>query len=759
MGAGFEHLAPPLAYQARRSGKCLAVYWCADKSHHILISEVAVTHRHPHKLLNLIKLSFIIIIFVIVVVVVVVVSAMMRRLLLAYNKNNRLNHVLGIWCGWQWQQLRLLKSPSVPNLGDTSSASLKCTTSVAKERKLDSCRQQQGCVDVATLEATSASLPVGSLTSLLPSGVPSELAVEESSTRVEGTSFDVPVVPSCCRATLALSPEVRDVCTHPHMPTSSFPTPPSASSSIRQTVESHVECTVPQPSIRDVSAVEGRIIVRDHMRNPVSIQRLESFDALFGKVPGWLSNGLMRSGFTTPSLVQSVAIPLFMRKHDVVGVAPTGSGKTVAFALPILASLFTQPSPDGRGVVSDAHSKRCGTVTEASEMTSPEAASEHVEPRALVLCPTRELVMQTRCVFSQLSDNVVRVKGIYGGQEREQQLSYLHLGGCEILVATPGRLCDFVEMGAVSLSKVDFLVVDEADRMLELGFSPQLEFIMSNIKKYRRRRQTTMWTATWNATVGGLAARFMLPERLLLEVDREHKVNTNIKQNLYAVQDASQRLKGIVKLYDEGVITRQQQVLIFVNHKEDAEKLAEELARALRAPPGLLEFLHGGMRQRRRELITRRFTNDEVRVLCATDVAARGIDVPGLAHVINFDLPAHVDAYVHRIGRTGRAGRTGMAHTFITAGDPRAPNIARFVALQCGGDGKLPEDIDTIVRNVELRGATELSRARYKSHAEVAGRDWRIPAGRKLINAQGSCYVRGVGRVVTLKRPAPQKSD
>nr|CCC92152.1 putative ATP-dependent DEAD/H RNA helicase [Trypanosoma congolense IL3000] len=502
----------------------------------------------------------------------------------------------------------------------------------------------------------------------------------------------------------------------------------------------------PHECVEDMT--EATFVVHDHMRNTVAVHRLSSFEHLMHLLPPWLQRGLMSSGYTAPSLVQSVAIPLFLGKHDVVGVAPTGSGKTVAFALPALASLARQTHTSG-GVGESPAGCRVGRTGEREK--------DQVKPRVLVLCPTRELVQQTSRVFSLLSSNAVRISGMYGGQDRSLQLEHVrHMRGCDVLVATPGRLCDFVEAQEVNLRLVDFLIMDEADRMLELGFAPQLEFIMSHMRKFKRRRQTTMWTATWNATVGGLATRFMLPERLLLEVDRDRKVNPDITQRMYGVSDPSQRIQVIAKLYDDGVINRKQQVLIFANRKEEVEWLANELSKALRAPPNMLKCLHGGMRQKRREAVTRGFSCNEIRVLCATDVAARGIDVPGLSHVINYDLPAHVDAYIHRIGRTGRAGRAGTAHTFIVAGDSRAPSIARFIAQQQGRT-TLPDDVLAIVQDTERCGATEPERQRYKLHSSVVGRDWRLPAGRGGTPTQGSRYVRGVGRVVTLKRPATRK--
>ncbi|ESL06849.1 ATP-dependent DEAD/H RNA helicase [Trypanosoma rangeli SC58] len=481
------------------------------------------------------------------------------------------------------------------------------------------------------------------------------------------------------------------------------------------------------------------------MRNTVSVERLHSFAELEGSLPRWLLHGIQQSGYVKPTLVQSVAIPLFMEGRDVVGIAPTGSGKTVAFALPALAALAALPSPDHNSW-GECHSG--GGVDDAVT----------VDPRVLVLCPTRELVQQTRGVFSQLADDAVRVKGAFGGQDREQQLKFLRRwGGCDVLLSTPGRLCDFVEAGTVGLGRIDFLIMDEADRMLELGFAPQLEFIMSNVRKFKRPRQTTMWTATWNATVGGLSARFLRPERVFLEVDREHKMNTDITQKLYALQDPSQRIHAFVQLYEKAVISKRQQVLVFVNRKEEVEKLAEDLRTALRAPPELVGCMHGGMKQRRRENIMNSFKEGSIRILCATDIAARGLDVPELDHVINFDLPADADAYVHRVGRTGRAGRRGMAHTFIFSGDSRAPLIARFIAKQQGT--VLSDEVLAIIHDVELYGGVAAGHQKYKSHSRVAGKDWRGSAGTASTMAEGSRYVQGFGHVTTLRRPTQRKEN
>lgn len=372
-------------------------------------------------------------------------------------------------------------------------------------------------------------------------------------------------------------------------------------------------------------------------------------------------------GYAKPTTVQSYAIPLLMESKDIVGIAPTGSGKTVAFAIPALSTITTR--------------RRNGKC----------------EPSILVLCPTRELTNQTKTVFMALGGGKVITRSVIGGEDRDRQRGWL-LQGADALIATPGRLCDFLDSKDIILDHVDFLVLDEADRMLEMGFAPQLKHIVKHLKeKPEKRRVTMMWSATWSKTVELLASGLLHPtERLTVRVEQKSQVNTDIAQRTYGVQDPSQKIDRVVQLYEGGHISPKEKVIVFANHKETVEAVAKQLLAALRVEDQqLIQGLHGGMKQAKREVIMRKFRSGEIRVLVATDVAARGLDVPDIEHVINFDLPTETDRYVHRIGRTGRAGRKGVAHTIFSRQDGgMGADLADFL----GSNGvKLSEEAAAVV--------------------------------------------------------------
>jgi ATP-dependent RNA helicase DDX5/DBP2 len=369
-----------------------------------------------------------------------------------------------------------------------------------------------------------------------------------------------------------------------------------------------------------------------------------------------------------------------------VGIAPTGSGKTVAFAIPALSTI-----------------------------TSARRRSGKCEPSILVLCPTRELTNQTKTVFMALGGGRVMTRSIIGGQDRDEQRRWL-IQGADAVIATPGRLCDFLDSKDVSLEHVDFLVLDEADRMLEMGFAPQLKHIVRHLKENpEKRRVTMMWSATWSKTVELLASGLLHPtERLTVRVEQKSKVNTDITQRTYGVQDPSQKVDRVMQMYEGGHISPKDKVIVFANHKETVETVAKQLAAALRVDdPNLIQGLHGGMKQVKREVIMRKFRSGEIRVLVATDVAARGLDVPDIEHVINYDLPTETDRYVHRIGRTGRAGRKGVAHTLFSRQDGgMGSDLADF--LQSNGVA-LSEEAAAVVSSSRF-GSDRRYFKRYDSH-------------------------------------------
>ena len=346
-----------------------------------------------------------------------------------------------------------------------------------------------------------------------------------------------------------------------------------------------------------------------------------------------LQLALQGLGFTSPTPVQELAIPAALEGKDLLVSSQTGSGKTAAFLLPTLNALAEQdtfvPFKD-----------RMKAVT---------------QPTILVISPTRELAQQVCqdaiALVRQMKG--VRVAAIMGGMPFGKQIQQLK--GASVVVATPGRLLDLVNRRQIKLDKVDALIVDEADRMLDLGFSEDLEAIG---ELAANRKQTLMFSATFAPRIITLAERMMNdPERIAIETG--HSTNTDITQTLHWTDGFEHKKKLLTHwLSAEDV----DQAVVFASTQEDTDMLAEELAEA-----GLsVVALHGAMPQTVRNRRLRSIREGRAKILVATDVAARGLDVPTISHVINFGLPMKNEDYVHRIGRTGRAGRTGKAITLAT---------------------------------------------------------------------------------------------
>ncbi|MDY6449334.1 DEAD/DEAH box helicase [Acinetobacter faecalis] len=346
-----------------------------------------------------------------------------------------------------------------------------------------------------------------------------------------------------------------------------------------------------------------------------------------------LQQGLQALGFTTPTPVQEQAIPAALEGKDLLVSSQTGSGKTAAFLLPTLNALTSE---DALVPFKD----RMKAVT---------------QPNILVLCPTRELAQQVSQDAIALVRHMkgVRIAAIMGGMPFGKQIQQLK--GAQVVVATPGRLLDLVNRRQIKLDKVDALIVDEADRMLDLGFSEDLEAISDFAAN---RKQTLMFSATFAGRIISLAERMMNdPQRISIETG--HSTNTDITQTLHWTDGFEHKKKLLTHwLSAEDV----DQAVVFASTQEDTDMLAEELAEA-----GLsVVALHGAMPQTVRNRRLRSIREGRAKILVATDVAARGLDVPTISHVINFGLPMKNEDYVHRIGRTGRAGRTGKAITLAT---------------------------------------------------------------------------------------------
>ena len=338
-----------------------------------------------------------------------------------------------------------------------------------------------------------------------------------------------------------------------------------------------------------------------------------------------LQQALQQAGYAAPTAIQQQAVPLLLKGRDVVTLAPTGSGKTAAFVLPALQRFFMSPPRKPRVL------------------------------QQLVLVPTRELALQVADVFATLGRQLPRQPRVIcavGGVSINPQLMALR-GGADVVVATPGRLLDLLAHNALSLRQVQLLVLDEADRLLELGFGDELRQILAELPV---RRQTVLFSATFPAEIEALAAAG-LHEPQRLEVSAEAK--PEIEQRAIRV-DAERRAELLLALLEE---RQWPQVLVFVGSIRDGDRLAG----ALRKAEVNAQALHGDLSQGRRVRMLQAFKDGELRVLVATDVAARGIDIARLPVVVNYELPRSPADYLHRIGRTGRAGEKGLAVSFVDA--------------------------------------------------------------------------------------------
>lgn len=351
-------------------------------------------------------------------------------------------------------------------------------------------------------------------------------------------------------------------------------------------------------------------------------------------------------GYENPTPIQAQAIPAVLQGQDLLAGAQTGTGKTAAFTLPLLHRLSQQPAPQG---------KRSGKGL-----------------RALILTPTRELAAQveesirTYGKYLELESTV-----IFGGVGMNPQIDRIRRG-VDFLVATPGRLLDLQQQGHLDLSTVEVLVLDEADRMLDMGFIDDIEAIAALTPS---NRQTLLFSATLDGVVGKLAQR-VTHNGTRIEIAAAEKSRPKITQKLLYADDFGHKNRLLDALLRD---TEIEQAVVFTSTKRSADDLADNLS----AQGYATRALHGDMSQRERNRTLTELRRGQVRVLVATDVAARGIDVPGISHVINFDLPRQVEDYVHRIGRTGRAGREGIAISLAAHGEVRqVRNIERYTTQQ-----------------------------------------------------------------------------
>ena len=392
-----------------------------------------------------------------------------------------------------------------------------------------------------------------------------------------------------------------------------------------------------------------------------------------------LQSNLKKHNFLIPTPVQAQAIPPAMEGRDVVATAQTGTGKTLGFALPLLQHLLTQPTT-GKACV-----------------------------RAVVLSPTRELAIQIEETFSRLTPGTgIRTAVVVGGLSEGNQLRMIR-GGAQIIIATPGRLCDFLQRRLVNLKTSQVIVLDEADRMLDMGFLPSIKAILQELPAVR---QTLLFSATIEKTVAKLIeAHVKNPARI--SIGAISKPHEQVDLRLYEVdQDRKLDLLSHILREEQGAF------LVFARTKRGTDKLAKNLSltgvKATR--------IHGDRTQGQRNQALQGFKDGSYRVLVATDVAARGLHVDGIAHVVNFDVPQVPEDFIHRAGRTGRAGARGIASTFASRNERNEiRDIERSLSIKMVRQ-ELPRDLNSV------RPAAATSAPTARHHEESGAHHTRRPA-------------------------------
>ncbi|ANM69584.1 DEAD box RNA helicase family protein [Arabidopsis thaliana] len=386
------------------------------------------------------------------------------------------------------------------------------------------------------------------------------------------------------------------------------------------------------------------------------------WSALFGG-PNFL---VYSAGFSAPSPIQAQSWPIAMQNRDIVAIAKTGSGKTLGYLIPGFMHLQRIHNDSRMG------------------------------PTILVLSPTRELATQIQVEALKFGkSSKISCACLYGGAPKGPQLKEIERG-VDIVVATPGRLNDILEMKRISLHQVSYLVLDEADRMLDMGFEPQIRKIVNEVPT---KRQTLMYTATWPKEVRKIAADLLVnPAQVNIGNVDELVANKSITQTIevLAPMEKHSRLEQILRSQEPG-----SKIIIFCSTKRMCDQLARNLTRTFGAAA-----IHGDKSQAERDDVLNQFRSGRTPVLVATDVAARGLDVKDIRVVVNYDFPNGVEDYVHRIGRTGRAGATGLAYTFF--GDQDAKHASDLIKILEGANQKVPPQ----VREMATRGGGGMNKFR-----------------------------------------------
>ena len=416
-------------------------------------------------------------------------------------------------------------------------------------------------------------------------------------------------------------------------------------------------------------------------------------------------------GYAEPTPIQAGMIPLMLTGVDVVGQAQTGTGKTAAFALPILHNYQYQK-----------------------------------QPQALILAPTRELALQVADSITEYGKHLgVRVLAVYGGQAYGPQISNLKRG-VDIVVGTPGRLNDLLERKILDLSHIKTVVLDEADEMLNMGFIEEVEKILATTPA---ERQTALFSATMPPRIRSLANRFMRDPQSVL-IKRSTLTTPAIEQRYYLVHE-NEKTNALTRIFEIEPI---HSALIFARTRAETAALANELV--VRGIPA--EAIHGDLDQNARERVLGRFRANQIKVLVATDVAARGLDIEDISHVFNYHLPDDAEVYIHRIGRTGRAGKTGIAITLLSPREKRRMREVEALTKQTATKMELPTPAD-IVKHRETQVVENLKiwlgRGRYKRELEMVQE--LIDAGHDLMNIAAAAIK--IARADEKQRPIAEVSE
>ena len=361
-----------------------------------------------------------------------------------------------------------------------------------------------------------------------------------------------------------------------------------------------------------------------------------------------LLHGIADLNYQYCSDIQAESLPYTLKGHDVIGKAATGTGKTAAFLVTIINDLVNRPIP-----ASDRYSS---------------------EPRALIIAPTRELALQIEKDAIALTKHMdTAVYSVLGGIDYQKQKTHVRSEVIDILVATPGRLIDFLNSGDLYLDQLDFLVIDEADRMLDMGFIPDVKRIISRCSKVEQR-QTLLFSATFSEDVMNLAKRWTT-NPVSVEIEAEQLTTDTVEQKVFMVP-ADEKLKIICNYIDSNDVTK---AIIFGNRRDETRRLES----ALKSKGIKAALLSGEVPQHKRIKTLDQFKSGQIEILVATDVAGRGIHVDGVSHVFNYNLPEVAEDYVHRIGRTGRAGETGVSISFACEDDAfLLPEIEKYIGMK-----------------------------------------------------------------------------